>query len=101
MLPQAEAAAKIPGEYSSFNVIPFLNSLMNLSKVKNQPEESEPNSVNELQAEISSFDSDLIDHKNQTGFSQEEIDKIVNEHMLEQQKEAVSPDAASQLAFYN
>lgn len=84
-LPQAVAA---PVEHKSSSLIPFLQVLRNQNTALDQQEQSDPNSENETQYNISSEQTNLLNNNNnnQTNLSQEEIDKIVNDHQLAQQK---------------
>ena len=82
-IPLAKAATV---DHKSSSILPFLQGLRNQGTAYDQQDQTDPKSENETQYNISSEQTNLLnnDDSNQTGLSQEEIDKIVNDHTLDQ-----------------
>ena len=79
----------IPVEHRNSNILSFIRSIKQ-NTVPVQEEQNESNSVDTIQ-DSNLQTSSLNDNNDQTTLSQEEIDKIVNEHTLANGKSIQTP----------
>ncbi len=78
-------------EYQGSDVIHILNSLLRQTAAENQTQQAAAGSLQEGQADLNPPDPNFIENNNQSGLPQEEIDRIINEHLAAPNKEAQAP----------
>ncbi len=73
-------------EYQGSDVIHILNSLLRQTAAENQTQQAAAGSLQEGQADLNPPDPNFIENNNQSGLPQEEMDRIINEHLRPKQR---------------